>query len=69
MRLKLGQRRSTQCKVPQGRDDGVALFADLFALAVEEGRYGYRKISTAVKAAGRLFSATGGSSGPSGARD
>lgn len=48
----LGQHRSTQRKVPRGRDDEEALTADLVALAERYGRYGYRKISALLKAAG-----------------
>jgi len=48
----LGQHRSTQRKVPRGRDDEEALTADLVALAEKYGRYGYRKISALLKAAG-----------------
>ena len=48
----LGQHRSTQRKVPRGRDDDEALTADLVALAETYGRYGYRKISALLKAAG-----------------
>nr|BAM13940.1 hypothetical protein [Pseudomonas sp. K-62] len=50
----LGQHRSTQRKVPRGRDDEEALTADLVALAERYGRYGYRKISALLKAAGWL---------------
>ena len=50
----LGQHRSTQRKVPRGRDDEEALTADLIALAERYGRYGYRKISALLKAAGRF---------------
>ncbi|GJE53524.1 hypothetical protein GOFOIKOB_6606 [Methylobacterium tardum] len=50
----LGQHRSTQRKVPRGRDDEEALTADLVALAEQYGRYGYRKISALLKAAGWL---------------
>ncbi|MFY9294423.1 MAG: IS3 family transposase [Methylorubrum rhodinum] len=50
----LGQHRSTQRKVPRGRDDEAALTADLVALAERYGRYGYRKISALLKAAGWL---------------
>ena len=50
----LGQHRSTQRKVPRGRDDEAALTADLVALAKRYGRYGYRKISALLKAAGWL---------------
>ena len=48
----LGQHRSTQRKVPRGSDDEEALTADLVALAEKYGRYGYRKISALLKAAG-----------------
>ncbi|MER2198461.1 IS3 family transposase [Methylobacterium brachiatum] len=48
----LGQHRSTQRKVPRGRDDEEALTTDLVALAEKYGRYGYRKISALLKAAG-----------------
>ncbi|MCJ2119206.1 IS3 family transposase [Methylobacterium sp. J-001] len=48
----LGQHRSTQRKVPRGRDDEEALTADLVALAEKYGRYVYRKISALLKAAG-----------------
>ncbi|WP_310355256.1 IS3 family transposase [Methylobacterium sp. BE186] len=50
----LGQHRSTQRKVPRGRDDEAALTADLVELAEKYGRYGYRKISALLKAAGWL---------------
>ena len=48
----LGQHRSSQRKVPRGRDDEEALTADLVALAETYGRYGYRKISSLLKATG-----------------
>jgi putative transposase len=41
----LGQHRSTQRRVPRGRDDEKRLTADLIALARQYGRYGYRKIA------------------------
>jgi transposase InsO family protein len=41
----LGQHRSTQRKIPKGRDDEAALTADIVALARQYGRYGYRKIA------------------------
>ena len=41
----LGQHRSTQRRVPQGRDDEDRLTADIIALARQYGRYGYRKIA------------------------
>ena len=40
--------------MPRGRDDEAALTADLVALAETYGRYGYRKISALLKAAGWL---------------
>jgi putative transposase len=41
----LGQHRSTQRRVPQGRNDEERLTADIIALARQYGRYGYRKIA------------------------
>ena len=41
----LGQHRSTQRKVPRGRDDEERLTADIVELARRYGRYGYRKIA------------------------
>jgi putative transposase len=41
----LGQHRSTQRRVPQGRDDEARLTADIIDLARQYGRYGYRKIA------------------------
>jgi putative transposase len=41
----LGQHRSTQRRVPAGRDDEERLIADVTELARQYGRYGYRKIS------------------------
>lgn len=41
----LGQHRSTQRRVPRGRDDEERLTADIIALARRYGRYGYRKIA------------------------
>ena len=54
----LGQHRSTQRKVPRGREDAERLTADVIELARQYGRYGYRKI-----AAPAGWSATRGSSG------
>ncbi|WP_210530516.1 IS3 family transposase [Rubellimicrobium arenae] len=48
----LGQHRSTQRKVPRGRDDEAALTADIIALAREYGRYGYRRITALLREAG-----------------
>jgi putative transposase len=41
----LGRHRSTQRRIPQGRDDEARLTADIIALARQYGRYGYRKIA------------------------
>ena len=41
----LGQHRSTQRRVPAGRDDEERLTADIVELARRYGRYGYRKIA------------------------
>jgi putative transposase len=48
----LGQHRSTQRKAPKGRADDAALTADIVALATEYGRYGYRRITAMLHAAG-----------------
>lgn len=48
----LGQHRSTQRKAPKGRSDDVALTGDIIALATEYGRYGYRRITALLWAAG-----------------
>jgi putative transposase len=50
----LGQHRSTQRKVPRGRDDEARLTADTIALARQYGRYGYRKIAGLLGQAGWL---------------
>jgi transposase InsO family protein len=41
----LGQHRSTQRKLPRGRDDEERLTADIVELARRHGRYGYRKVA------------------------
>ena len=41
----LGQHRSTQRKLPRGRDDEERLTADIVELTRQYGRYGYRKIA------------------------
>ena len=41
----LGQHRSTQRRLPVGRDDDDDLTADIVALVRQYGRYGYRKIA------------------------
>jgi hypothetical protein len=43
--------------VPRGRDDEAALTADIVALAREYGRYGYRKITALLRAAGWVVNA------------
>jgi putative transposase len=48
----LGQHRSTQRKAPVGRADEAALTADIIALATRYGRYGYRRITAMLHAAG-----------------
>jgi putative transposase len=41
----LGQHRSTQRRIPTGREDEERLTADIIELARQYGRYGYRKIA------------------------
>jgi hypothetical protein len=48
----LGQHRSTQRKVPRGRDDERRLTADIIELARQYGRYGYRKVAALLRQAG-----------------
>ena len=48
----LGQHRSTQRKVPFGADDEEALTDDIVALAKQYGRYGYRRVTALLHAAG-----------------
>jgi putative transposase len=48
----LGQHRSTQRKVPKTTDDEAALTADIIALAIQYGRYGYRRITALLRNAG-----------------
>jgi putative transposase len=48
----LGQHRSTQRKVPRGRDDEERLTADIIELARQYSRYGYRKIAGLLRQAG-----------------
>ena len=50
----LGQHRSTQRKIPQGRADDAALTADIIELATRYGRYGYRRIAALLRDAGWL---------------
>ena len=48
----LGQHRSTQRKKPTRPDDEAALTADITALAIQYGRYGYRRITAMLRHAG-----------------
>jgi putative transposase len=48
----LGQHRSTQRKVPRGRDDEERLTAEIIELARQYGRYGYRKIAGPLRQVG-----------------
>ena len=48
----LGQHRSTQRKVPRGREDEDRLTADIIELARQYGRYGYRRIAALLRQAG-----------------
>jgi len=48
----LGQHRSTQRKVPCGRNDEAWLTADIIELARQYGRYGYRRVTSMLGDAG-----------------
>ena len=48
----LGQHRSTQRRIPQGRADEDRLVADMIELARQYGRYGYRRIAALLRQAG-----------------
>jgi hypothetical protein len=48
----LGQHRSTQRKVPRGREDEARLTADVIELAWQYGRCGYRKVAGLLRQAG-----------------
>jgi len=48
----LGQHRSTQRKIARTPDDEAALTADIIALAIQYGRYGYRRITALLRNAG-----------------
>jgi putative transposase len=50
----LGQHRSTQRKSSRRPDDEVALTAEIIALAIRYGRYGYRRIAALLRHAGRV---------------
>ena len=47
-----GQHRSTQRKIPTRANDEAALTADIVELAVQYGRYGYRRITAMLRRAG-----------------
>jgi putative transposase len=51
----LGQQRSTQRKVPRGREDEERLTADIIELAQQYGRYGYRKVAGLLRQAGWII--------------
>ena len=57
----LGQHRSTQRRVPAGRDDEERLIADIVELARRYGRYGYRKIAELLRFPPAGSSTTNGS--------
>jgi putative transposase len=48
----LGQHRSTQRKIPRGREDATRLTADVIELARQYGRYSYRKVPALLRQAG-----------------
>ncbi len=48
----LGQHRSTQRRVPQGREDEDRLVADMIELTRQYGRYGYRRNTALLRKAG-----------------
>ena len=48
----LGQHRSTQRKIAKTAEDDAALTADIVALALQYGRYGYRRIAALLHDAG-----------------
>ena len=52
--VALGQHRSTQRKIPRGREDEALLTDDVVELARQYGRYGYRKIAELLRRAGWL---------------
>jgi hypothetical protein len=64
----LGQHRSTQRKVPQGRDDEERLIADIVELASQYGRYGHRRLQLCcgMRAGSSMTSGSGGSGGARG---
>jgi len=51
----LGHHRSTQRKIAKTPDDDAALTADITALALQYGRYGYRRITAMLHQAGWIM--------------
>lgn len=51
----LGQHRSTQRGLPQGRADEERLVADMIELTRQYGRYGYRRVAALLRDAGWLI--------------
>jgi hypothetical protein len=51
----LGQHRSTQPKVPCGREGEERLTSDIFELAQRYGRYGYREVAGVLRHAGWIL--------------
>jgi putative transposase len=47
-----GQHRSTQRRIPTGRENEERLTADIIELARQYGRYGYRKIAELLRTGG-----------------
>lgn len=45
----LGQHRSTQRRIPQGREDEDQLVADMIRLAKRYGRYGYKRVTALLR--------------------
>lgn len=48
----LGQHRSTQRRLPQGRADEDRMIADMIELTRQYGRYGYRRTAALLRDAG-----------------
>ena len=53
----VGQHRSTQRKAAKPRADEAALTAEIIALAEQYGRYGYRRVTALLRAAGWVVNA------------
>ena len=48
----MGQHRSTQRRIPRGRQDENRIVADMVKPARQHGRYGYRRIAALLRQAG-----------------